>query len=330
MKSPSPVKAKNNTLRIPSSNSLISPLKERMTFKDPGDNEVPKPPALKPTVKRTHSSSSSIRNKFGQAKSQKKKAKEKEEQARKSPDLPRAVFKMPEELPDPDRERPHVDGAVVFSLSDLDSSGDEAGTVRVPTKEKEVESTETLCPWCGVPVDEKLLKEFAQGKRMNVRMQTKFCQKHKKMTAIESWQARGYPEVDWDNLESRFADHDELLLGIVNGETSHFRTILADKIESGKARSLKKEDNMNPGYYGPRGFNLMCDYLVSKFADLLKKRAVDDRVISGRGSAAFIQSVLVAELAVQLVMADMDVPVDEARDIVEESKALGEMVHEEV
>lgn len=145
---------------------------------------------------------------------------------------------------------------------------------------------------------------------------------------METWQAKRYPEVDWENLYKRFAAHRTFLLGIVNGKDSHFRRILAQKVESGQARSMKKEGNMNPGYYGPRGFDLMCDYLVDEFGELLKGRAVDDRVIAGRGSAAFIQTVLVAELAVQLIKNDMGVSAEAARSIMEESKALGEMIHE--
>ncbi|KAM5356206.1 hypothetical protein ACJ41O_002852 [Fusarium nematophilum] len=174
------------------------------------------------------------------------------------------------------------------------------------------------------------LAEFAKGRRLNVQMQTKFCRKHKKETAMKTWRERGYPHVEWQGLDHRFEDHREYLLKIVHGKPSHFRNILADKIESGQARSTKKEGNLNPGYYGPRGCRLMCDYLVEEFGELLKENAVGDRVIAGRGPAAFIQSVLVAELAVQLIMEDMDVSAGEARKIMEESKAVGEMIHEEV
>lgn len=260
------------------------------------------------------------------ATSGKMKGPRKQDEVKEESPPPRAVFKMPDELPGSDHDRPSTGGIADVSLSDLDSSDDEATTVQAPPPKED----EAVCPWCGDAVDGTSLKDFSKGKRMSVRMQTKFCQIHKRTAARESWRDKGYPEVDWDTLESRFADHDDFLLRIVSGEPSHFRTILGDKIESGKARSLKREDNMNPGYYGPRGFNLMCDYLVGKFANILMEKAVDDPVIAGRGPAAFIQSVLVAELAVQLVMVDMGVPLAEAREIMEESKALGEMVHEDL
>ncbi|KAK5987571.1 hypothetical protein PT974_11703 [Cladobotryum mycophilum] len=217
-------------------------------------------------------------------------------------------------------------------------SGDESELSDVPSDFSipsihelfEEESNVASCPWCNATVEKRLLREFAKGKRLNVRMQTRFCQSHKKKTALETWKEKKYPEIEWDELEDRFSKHRGFLLGIINGNTSHYRTIMATKIETGQARLMKKEENLNPGYYGPRGFNLMCDYLVGEFGDMLKENAVNDKVISGRGSAAFIQSVLVAELAVQLIKEDMHVSLDSARGIMEESKALGELVHEDI
>ncbi|KAG6098360.1 hypothetical protein E4U30_008046 [Claviceps sp. LM220 group G6] len=193
----------------------------------------------------------------------------------------------------------------------------------------EVAKPEAVCPWCGEEVDAKLLQDFSKGQRLNVRQQTRFCDQHKKKSAEETWQQKNYPRVEWDSIETRFARHRVALLAIINGRPSHFRTIHKGNIETGRARSMKKEGNMNPGYYGPRGFNIMCDYLVQEYGSLLKKKAVDDIVIAGRGSASFIQNVLVAELAVQMIMEDMQVPEDEAIVILEDSKMLGELVHED-
>ncbi|KAG6067659.1 hypothetical protein E4U32_003251 [Claviceps aff. humidiphila group G2b] len=193
----------------------------------------------------------------------------------------------------------------------------------------EVAKPEAVCPWCGEEVDAKLLQDFSKGQRLNVRQQTRFCHQHKKKSAEEAWQQKNYPQVEWDSIETRFARHRAPLLAIINGRPSHFRTIHKGNIETGRARSMKKEGNMNPGYYGPRGFNIMCDYLVQEYGSLLKKKAVDDIVIAGRGSASFIQNVLVAELAVQMIMEDMHVPEDEAIVILEDSKMLGELVHED-
>ncbi|CAG7556874.1 unnamed protein product [Fusarium equiseti] len=215
-------------------------------------------------------------------------------------------------------------------ISDLDQLSDTESDHIPPEDEENLQDKMTQCPWCGDAVSEQALKDYSKGKRLNVQMQTRFCAKHKKETAMDTWRERGYPHIDWERLEERLKDHQHYLSKIVDGKTSHYRDVLAEKIRTGQARSLKKEGDLNPGYYGPRGCKLMCDYLVEEFGESLKEKATQDRVIAGRGSAAFIQVVLVAELAVQLIMEDMNVSAGDAREIMEESKTLGELLHEEV
>ncbi|RCI11236.1 hypothetical protein L249_7245 [Ophiocordyceps polyrhachis-furcata BCC 54312] len=245
-------------------------------------------------------------------------------------DSPTKNFKVPANFgdlsPGPGSSKP-ID-AIAFDLSsDLEERNSPSPVANKSAVSPDVAAT--VCPWCEQPVNKALLDEFSRGKRMNVRQQTIFCRDHKKKTARETWRIMKYPEVDWRGLDKRFEAHRSYLLGIVDGNASHYRKILASKIESGQARSMMKEGNMNPGYYGPRGFKVMCDYLVGEFGGLLKRKAVSDRVIAGRGAAAFIQCVLVAELAVRLIRDDMDVSAEDARGILEESKALGEILHDE-
>ncbi|SPJ83748.1 uncharacterized protein FTOL_10264 [Fusarium torulosum] len=259
-----------------------------------------------------------------------KKAKEAKEAKEQSSQEKRAKFVIPVGI-DTDLGIEQAGSVSSPILSDLDQLSDaESNNEVLFENEENLEDRMAQCPWCGEQVSEQALKEYSKGKRLNVQMQTRFCAKHKKETAMETWRERGYPHIDWDRLEGRLDDHRNYLIRIVDGKQSHFRDILAEKVETGQGRSLKKEGNLNPGYYGPRGCKLMCDYLVEEFGESLKEKATKDRVISGRGSAAFIQSVLVAELAVQLIMEDMDVSAAEAREIMEESKTLGELIHEEV
>ncbi|RDA91500.1 hypothetical protein CP533_4578 [Ophiocordyceps camponoti-saundersi (nom. inval.)] len=245
-------------------------------------------------------------------------------------DSPNKKFKIPANFgdlsPGPGSGKP-----MEAPMVDLDSDLEENGTPSPVANQSAVTPTvaATVCPWCEQPVDKALLDDFSRGKRMNVRQQTKFCRDHKRRTAKETWRSMKYPEVDWRGLRDRFEAHRIYLLGIIDGDESHYREILARKIESGQARSIMKEGNTIPGYYGPRGFKIMCDYLVDEFKKLLKRKAVNDRVIAGRGPAAFIQNVLVAELAVRLIRDDMDVSMEDARGILEESKALGEILHDE-
>lgn len=336
----SPKKQAKAKLRAPSDSILSSPSKAapaQFIKQSQGSNEGSEDPLDSPIRKTV------IRKKVLQASKQKKPGTV--WNALRPPVKKRPKFLIPAEIPDCSQEsREDDDGnpksprsslsdiSGLSDLSDLEGLGNSQPLTEASyAGEGDREVTEAECPWCGDVVPDALLKEFSKGKRLNVRMQTKFCQTHKKQTALDTWREKQYPaEILWSDLQSRFEDHRDFLLEVVSGGPSHFRSILAKKIETGKARSLKKEDNLNPGYYGPRGFNLMCDYLVGEFGDLLKEKAVSDRVIAGRGSASFIESVLVAELAVRLIQEDMDVSTEEARDMMEESKALGEMIHEEV
>ncbi|KJZ76586.1 hypothetical protein HIM_03922 [Hirsutella minnesotensis 3608] len=252
----------------------------------------------------------------------------------RSPSPPRAVFKLPASFSELDvGTRGGRDGLdVVLSdiSSDTDAPKDASPEVEIIGGNETAQAASAACPWCGQPVDRALLDKFSRGKRMNVRLQALFCKKHRKESALETWRARGYPDVDWQRLHGRFVAYRALLLDIINGKPSHFRNLMAQNVESGLERRLNEEECLNPGYYGQHGLNVMAEYLVDEFGELLKQKAVDDRVIAGRGSAAFIQTVLVAELAVQLIKDDMDVSVERAREILEESKELGDIVHEEV
>ena len=217
----------------------------------------------------------------------------------------------------------------VLDMGELSDAGSQHGGPEESDESVESAPLGKTCPWCGEKVDNELLQKFSKGKRLNVRQQSQFCRKHKKKSATDTWEQKGYPQIHWPALHERLAEHSDFLLGLVEGKPSHYRSIHAENIEKGKSRAMKSEDNLIPGYYGPRGFSVMSDYVVGRYGELLKKRAIDDRVIAGRGSAAFIQSVLVAELAVQLIMGDMDVQEEEARLIMEESKRLGEIVNDE-
>ncbi|PQK09480.1 hypothetical protein BB8028_0001g15500 [Beauveria bassiana] len=248
---------------------------------------------------------------------------------------PRAVFKLPRDF----LSRSPVGKSLIndspdeSKLSSDDEEDGERSTLKVPEEPSELPpSPSAKCPWCGEAVGRALLDDFFHGRRLNVHMQTRFCQLHKQRAAEQTWRDLGYPTIDWDASEARFAAHREHLHAvIVDGRGSHFREAHARNVEKGSARTmLRRDENFNPGYYGPRGFNAMCDFLVRTFGDALKDRAVDDKVIAGRGSAAFIQAVLVAELGVQLIMEDMELSETEARQVMEDSKGIGELVQPEV
>ncbi|KAK8032786.1 hypothetical protein PG991_002184 [Apiospora marii] len=187
------------------------------------------------------------------------------------------------------------------------------------------------CPMCGQTVDSELLKRYTTQGRMTIRQQTTFCRSHKRKEAEEIRRCNDYPEIDWDKLEARFTDHKDFIEGILEGERpSHFASLLGNKVETGKDRTLLKTDeSLTPGYYGPRGLRLMTELIMHSFSDTVRKRAIEDPLVAARTYTGYVQSVLVPELAVRLIMEDMNVDEEDARKIMQESSGLGDVLHEE-
>ncbi|SPQ17896.1 d5bcff9f-98a4-4caf-ac41-dca466338caa [Thermothielavioides terrestris] len=160
----------------------------------------------------------------------------------------------------------------------------------------------------------------------------KFCQDHKRRSARETWIQKGYPDIDWRRLDERISRHYGFLRKILeDGMDSHYVDVFQDTVRAGKNRTLFRSDaNLTPGYYGIRGLRAMSENLIQEFSSILRKRALQDRLVSARGYTVYLQSVLVPELAVRLIMEDMSVGEEEARRILEESSDVGELLNDEI
>lgn len=159
------------------------------------------------------------------------------------------------------------DESSLSSLSSVPSDGMPsffADEQRDEKKNPRRESEESLCPMCKAPVDPGLLQEFLRTSNRRIREQQRFCEAHKIQTAEKEWTDRGYPKIDWEDLDQRirgyFPDIDRLL---VPNCTSFYRDILAAKLKSGKAQNFRimmfddDLDNMSCGYYGSKGASRM-------------------------------------------------------------------------
>lgn len=199
-----------------------------------------------------------------------------------------------------------------------------------PLREKA--AANARCPMCHGTVDPELLKKHSVGARMPIKKQSAFCRLHKRREAQEVRQERGYPDIEWAALEARFSRHKCFIQDILEGkEPSHFASLLGDKVESGKNRTLLKTDeSLMPGYYGPRGLRTMTDLIMGTFSDTVRRRAVEDPLVSARGYTGYVQAVLVPELTVRLIMEDMSADEATARRIMRDSCGLGEFLSEEI
>lgn len=72
-----------------------------------------------------------------------------------------------------------------------------------------------------------------------------------------------------------------------------------------------------------------ADNIVSKFNSKIRRLAASDKLISSGGVSRYVQAVLVPELAVLLVMDDMKVDEEKAREVIRDSVDIGNLLNEE-
>ena len=137
------------------------------------------------------------------------------------------------------------------------------------TKAPNDEPAPALCPVCKVPVDRTFLEEFNNGKPLRARQQTYFCKAHKIRTAEEEWKEKGYPKIDWADLDRRLEALHPLIEDILaEKKPSYYRNAFADRISKGQMKTLKATlfdsatmEGVLPGYYGSRGARAMYVFL---------------------------------------------------------------------
>ncbi|KAI8959577.1 RTC4-like domain-containing protein [Daldinia sp. FL1419] len=215
----------------------------------------------------------------------------------------------------------------VFSMFESKGSDDEIDDVSMHN----LPNATAKCPMCHEAVDAELLKKHSDHGRMSIKKQTAFCRLHKRRAAMDSGSRKGYPGINWKTLDKRLDKHQDLLKEILEGtRQSHYREVLRENVEMGKNRTLlKTDDSLTPGYYGPRGLRVMTEYIMRTLSSIVRKRAVEDRLVSARGYTGYVQTVLVPELAVRLIMEDMDVAEEDARNVMLESIEVGELLYED-
>ena len=128
------------------------------------------------------------------------------------------------------------------------------------------------CPYCKEPVERAFLEDFNGGKKLNVRKQAQFHREHKQRSAKDRWVEQGYPEIDWQALDSRiertYPAIEDILLKKV---PSYFRDELENRVKSGKERTLRQAAmgsgmaGLSPGYYGSRGQGIMYVFYKGMF-----------------------------------------------------------------
>ncbi|KAI9892317.1 MAG: hypothetical protein M1814_001517 [Vezdaea aestivalis] len=192
------------------------------------------------------------------------------------------------------------------------------------------------CPVCNTYMPKGFQFSEPAPPKLVYRARLQFCRTHDRDVGLAEWKAKGFPEINWSKLRERI---DEMWLNtediLWDRAASHFRDKVRAVVESGKVKSLldsymsDEAFASTPGYYGSKGAAIMNNMLMSRFAVDLKYLSEKDKLIRSIGAAAFVQTVLVPELAVFLIMKDLDRPYEEAVRVMTESQQLGELLNDE-
>jgi RTC4-like domain len=280
-------------------------------------------------------------------------------QPKESSDGSGAKLKKPKSLPPPTGDevsRPEFQVPLAENLLNDENDGNSSPLSSVPAELDDDDDDDDLdpnvlvtqapdaqphCPMCGAELDHDAVDDFEMaypdktiGKKTDFRTQTVFCRWHKEREAKVKYQQAGYPDIDWNTLPARLKRYRRKMGEILQKpETSYFRRELDERVRSGKDRTLlmhmKNEGvaNVSPGYYGARGLKVMADFILNEFSSTIRELAGSDKLIAARGPSGYVQMVLAPELATVLVMQDMEVGTERARQILIESSEIGDALN---
>lgn len=222
------------------------------------------------------------------------------------------------------------DGAMLFSSSPgqpLHSSNTASSLTSLAADTPPSEELLYVCPICQCPVSaeslaalESTLPAATAHNRARFQHQAAFCRAHRENEARQEWSARGYPTIEWAQLHCRFERYRATLHEILeNSRLSYFRGELDRQMAQRRAQGehtarsalikefMRDADNgEHVGYYGGRGGGIMMSWIAQSLAAPLRSASATDPLVRACGSvSAFVQSVLVPELASLLVAEDV-------------------------
>ena len=219
---------------------------------------------------------------------------------------------------------------------------------RLPASTEEEE--DTSCPLCHTPLDPATYRAFWHTRPKTVKNQALLCHTHRLATARAAYASAGYPPIDWTLLPSRIKAHRTSLYRILTAATpSAFRARFAPLALSGKAATIPLTSTradlppslrssltattlddaaVAPGYYGPRGRRLIAETVMALLHTEINREG--DKVVLTSGPAAFVQAVLVPEVAVRLIMEDLGCDEEKAEGVRGGTVEMGGLLNEEV
>ncbi|OAL33021.1 hypothetical protein AYO22_00106 [Fonsecaea multimorphosa] len=206
-------------------------------------------------------------------------------------------------------------------------------------EEAELATARVHCPVCQKPVRDTISVFVPDNLRtMPFQQQQKFCSQHRLADARGQWEERGYPRLDWEQLETlRIPRKTQELKRVISRQrSSYYLDELDSKIKAAKGNRRAIRNYLNeglidiakPGYYGPKGARIMVHAITESLSSTLNKALQSDSALRATGVGAYVSAVLVPELTLQLVMEDMNLPTGkEGRKVLDESTDIGVLLN---
>lgn len=198
------------------------------------------------------------------------------------------------------------------------------------TKDCDKESLTNImskCPICGHSVS---MMSKRQKKPMKVHQQMTFCKAHQTKDAQTQWTRCDYSRISWRTLGVRIRKHFDQIRDILNEDSpSFYRSALKTIVDKNERRKFGCMNNATIEYYEPRGERVLTKHIITEFEPELHRKAVTDRLLRITGVAEYVLIVLVPELTMILIMKELKVSAKIARDILNASAHLGEMLQED-
>jgi RTC4-like domain len=186
------------------------------------------------------------------------------------------------------------------------------------------------CPFCR----QVLAASFTEKPPTIARAKYGYCRRHDNVTIIEEGKKQGYPsKIDFTGLRKRVLERLSVVNEVVKNpsESEYYKTL---KKASGNRSVVQPMtminvfDELQPGYYGPRGREIISDTVLKKMGDSIRKTdAIFEELRFCGGVTEFISSIVVPEIGVRLVMEDRGLKREEAVKVMRRSVPYGNIVN---
>ncbi|KAJ3048471.1 hypothetical protein HK097_010507 [Rhizophlyctis rosea] len=222
-------------------------------------------------------------------------------------------------------------------LNDHDSDSDSA-----PTSSQPDASTTSLsnCPHCSKPLPDPLPTHVATWYKKLKKEQPReweheFCKYHRvELEVIPEGVTKGWPyHIDWERVKERVKAMEGKLREVVDGRVgSAWRRIwMGEYFRLGARRAQASTNRIGRvrvtgcGYYGTKGARMILEILSGLFLNqmhpyLTAQKSHPQPVLE------YLQDVLVPECAARLVMEDLGITYEEARNVMKKSLEFGKVV----